>query len=64
MIKIPSSQVDSFPPDPVIEAYKEGVDRALIRKNLQRSVEERIAHLQALVTHAEQSERARRGRSS
>jgi hypothetical protein len=62
MIKIPDAPVEAFPPDPVIEAYKEGVDRALIRRNLERSIEERIAHLQMLVTHAEESERERRGR--
>ena len=27
--------------DPVVEAYKAGVDRSLIRENLRRSIEER-----------------------
>jgi hypothetical protein len=31
----------SLVPDPVIEAYKEDVDRTLLRENLKRSVEER-----------------------
>ena len=64
MIRIPDPPMPAFPPDPVIEAYKEGVDRALIRRNLERSIEQRIEHLQALVTHAEFSERARRGGGS
>jgi hypothetical protein len=56
-----ASDPAAFPPDPVIEAYKEGVDRSIIRENLRLTAEERIARLQALVSHAEQSERARRG---
>jgi hypothetical protein len=55
---------DDLPPDPVIEAYKEGVDRELIRENLRRTVEERIRHLQSLVTHAEDAQRARLARES
>jgi hypothetical protein len=31
--------------DPVIEAYKQHVDRSLIRENLRRSVEERFRRL-------------------
>ena len=34
--------------DPVIELYKEGVDRTLLRENLRRSPEERLRALQAL----------------
>jgi hypothetical protein len=55
-----SDEEAALPPDPVIEAYKEGVDRELIRENLRRTVEERIEHMQALVTHAEEAQRARR----
>ena len=32
-------------PDPVIEAYKKDVDRTLIRRNLQLTVEERFLQL-------------------
>jgi hypothetical protein len=35
-------------PDPVIEAYKKDVDRTLLRQNLRRTVEERMANLAAL----------------
>ncbi len=34
--------------DPVVEAYKRGVDRSLIRRNLTRSVEERLEALMEL----------------
>jgi hypothetical protein len=48
--------------DPAIEAYKDGIDRTLIRENLRRSVEERVANLQALVALAKEARRA--GRAS
>jgi hypothetical protein len=35
--------------DPVIEAYKPGIDRTLIRHNLQLTVEQRIDALQSLM---------------
>ena len=34
--------------DPVIEAYKQHVDRSLIRANLDRTVEERFERLAAM----------------
>ena len=34
-----------FEPDPVIEAYKAGIDRTLFRENLKLSVEERLLKL-------------------
>ena len=34
--------------DPVVEAYKAGIDRSLIVENLRRSPEERLANLAAL----------------
>jgi hypothetical protein len=40
--------------DPVIEAYKQHVDRASIRENLRRTVDERIANLMALQRFAEE----------
>ncbi len=47
-------------PDPVIEAYKQHVDRTLIRENLKRSVEERFLNLMALQRFAEELRRAAR----
>jgi hypothetical protein len=37
-----------FEPDPVIEAYKPGVDRTLLAENLRRTVEERLRDLMRL----------------
>jgi len=47
-----------FEPDPVIEAYKQDVDRSLIRENLKRSVEERFLNLMALQRFAVELRRA------
>jgi hypothetical protein len=50
--------------DPVIEAYKDGIDRTLIRENLRRTPEERFLQLMALQEFAEElreaGKRARR----
>jgi len=40
-------------PDPVIEAYKKGIDRTLFRENLKLSVEDRILKLAKLQEFAE-----------
>lgn len=45
-------------PDPVIDAYKSGIDRTLIRENLRRSPEERVRALQQLQAFAEELRRA------
>jgi hypothetical protein len=47
-------------PDPVIEAYKKGVDRTLLRANLARPVEERLQNLARLQRFAEELRRAGR----
>jgi hypothetical protein len=47
-------------PDPVIEAYKRGIDRTLIRENLKRSVTERFEQAMALQRFAEELKRAGR----
>jgi len=47
-----------FERDPVIEAYKQDVDRSLIRENLKRSVEERFLNLMALQRFAVELRRA------
>lgn len=39
-------------PDPVIEAYKTGVDRTLIRQNLELSPEQRLRKLAELQSFA------------
>jgi hypothetical protein len=62
MMNNDSPSDDPLPPDPVVEAYKAGVDRTLIRANLRRSVEERVLNLQALLELAEEARRA--GKSS
>jgi len=55
-------KADTLEPDPVIEAYKKGIDRTLLRENLRRSVAERLANLVALQRLAEQARRAGRRR--
>jgi hypothetical protein len=42
-----------YPPDPVIDAYKGGIDVTLIVENLRRTPEERLANLAALQRFAE-----------
>jgi hypothetical protein len=52
-------------PDPVIEAYKQHVDRTLLRANLRRTAEERWQTLAAATRLAQEVRRAgadRRGR--
>ena len=47
-------------PDPIIEEYKAHVDRTLLRENLRRTVEERVAGLVALQALAAEAQRAGR----
>ncbi len=47
-----------FPTDPVVEAYKAGVDRTLLRENRRRSPEERIRNLMELQRLADELRRA------
>ena len=46
------------PRDPVIEFYKRGVDRSLIRETLRRSHEERLRALEGLQRFAAEVRRA------
>jgi len=46
--------------DPVIEAYKRGLDRGLIRSNLRRTVTERFEAAMAAQRFAEELRRAGR----
>ncbi len=48
--------------DPVIETYKKGIDRTLLRENLRLSVSERIERLMELQRFAEEVGRAGRVR--
>jgi hypothetical protein len=50
----------SLDPDPVIEAYKEDIDRTLLRERLKRSVEERLRDLTRAQAVAEELARAGR----
>jgi hypothetical protein len=40
--------------DPVVEAYKSGIDRTLIRKNLALTTEQRFIQLMELIRLAEE----------
>jgi hypothetical protein len=48
-------------PDPVVDAYKPGIDRTLIRENLRRSPEERLRALQQLQVFAQELRKAGKG---
>jgi len=37
-----SRMAERLPPDPVIEAYKKGVDRTLLLENLRKTPDERV----------------------
>lgn len=39
----------SLPSDPVIEAYKNDVDRSLLKENLKLTVEERLRKLKSML---------------
>lgn len=49
-----------MPPDPVIEAYKQHVDRTLLRENLKLSAQQRLERLMELQRFAEELQRAGR----
>ncbi len=49
---------EDLKPDPVIEEYKQYVDRTLLRENLRRTVEQRVANLVALQTLTLEARRA------
>ncbi len=56
-MSVPESGI-RLEPDPVIEAYKKGVDRTLIRENLKLSVEDRFRKLMELQRFAAELRRA------
>lgn len=45
-------------PDPVIEAYKQGIDRSLLRANLRLSPAERLRRLEELLQFAQKLQEA------
>ncbi len=47
-------------PDPVIEAYKQDIDRTLIRENLKLTEEERVRKLAGFVRTVRELQRAGR----
>ena len=49
----------SLAADPVIDAYKEGVDRTLIRENLRRTVDERIQRMLSALRLVEELRRSK-----
>ena len=57
----------SLDPDPVIDAYKPGIDVSLLDENLKLTPEERLRKLQELSRYAEELRRAgdeaRRGKA-
>lgn len=46
--------------DPIIEAFKKDIDRTLLRRNLEKTPDERLKSLVALVRLAEEAHRAGR----
>lgn len=44
--------------DPAVEAYKRGIDRSLLRRNLEKTADERVRSLQALARLADKAHRA------
>ena len=52
------SKNEKLPPNPVIEAYKQHVDRSLLRANLRLTVEERILKLMEFNRFTEEMRRA------
>jgi transcriptional regulator with XRE-family HTH domain len=46
--------------DPLIEAFKRDIDRSLLRRNLEKTVDERVRSLQALARLADEAHRAGR----
>lgn len=53
---------DRLEPDPLIEAYKKGVDRTLLRENLRKTPDERLQGLVELQRLAEEARGAVRAR--
>ncbi len=52
-----------LPPDPIIEYYKQFVDRTLIRENLKKTREERLEMLMGLQAFYDEAQRLRERRN-
>jgi transcriptional regulator with XRE-family HTH domain len=52
--------VPALTADPLIEAFKRDIDRSLLRRNLEKTVDERVRSLQALSRLAGEANRAGR----
>jgi hypothetical protein len=50
----------SLDPNPVIDAYKDGVDRTLLRENLKLTTSERVAKMISALRFAEAVRHSRR----
>lgn len=50
----PDRADDNNPVDPVIEAYKPGIDQTILRHNLQLTLSERLDNLQGLMKSIEE----------
>ena len=50
--------------DPVVEAYKAGIDRTLLRENLKLTPTGRLERLQSMTRFYEEAQQARRQRQS
>lgn len=48
-----ATNMPSHPVDPLVEAYKSGIDRTLLTENMKRSVAERLENLASLHRSAE-----------
>ncbi len=46
--------------DPIVEAFKRDIDRSLLRRNLEKTPDERVGSLQELARFAEEARRAGR----
>lgn len=44
-----AAELPPLEPDPIIEAYKEHIDRTLLRENLRRTPTERVRRMQEAV---------------
>jgi len=60
MVNSPDSHEIFLEQDPVIEQYKQGVDRTLLRQNLNLTVDERFRKLIVLQRFAEELRRSGR----
>ena len=56
--EVETNLMPRVPDDPVTDAYKRDIDRTLLRRNLEKSPEERVRSLQSLARFAEEARNA------